>query len=204
MNYGVNLNNRDGKVNTICSFNFQEFLDQVKSFHCHVAPGVVIGGFMVDMATKNFPDGRLFNAISETKACLPDAIQILTPCTIGNGWLKVINMGRFAIILYDKQEGKGVRIFLDTVKMELWPEIKSWFFKQKPKAQQNQQLLMKQIEEAGSSIMGMQRVKVKSHLLGSKHRKGFTICSICRESYPIKDGATCLACQGEAPYTLSL
>ena len=59
--------------------------------------GVVIGGFMVDMAYKHLPEGVLLDAFCETEKCLPDAIQLLTPCTMGNGWLKVNNIGRFAL-----------------------------------------------------------------------------------------------------------
>jgi len=187
----------------ICSFSFQEFADQVKSFHGYMAPGVIIGGFMVDMALKNLPEGEFFDAISETRACLPDAIQILTPCTIGNGWLKVINLGRFALIFYEKYGGAGIRIFLDQNKMDVWAELKTWFMKLKPKQEQDSQLLLEQIRDAGTTVMSTQQVQVKPYLLGAKHRKGFIICSICTEPYPIEDGKVCLACQGEAPYVLT-
>ena len=61
--------------------------------------------------------GCLFDAICETRNCLPDAVQLLTPCTIGNGWLKVVNVGRFALTLYDKYQGEGVRVYLDPAKV---------------------------------------------------------------------------------------
>ena len=105
-------------------FNIEDYLHRVKSFHGHVAPGVVIGGFMVHLARTKMPEGVLFDAISETPACVPDAVQMLTPCTIGNGWLKIINLGRFAVSLYDKHHGNGFRVFLDTGKLENWPEIR--------------------------------------------------------------------------------
>jgi formylmethanofuran dehydrogenase subunit E len=63
---------------------------------------------MVDLALSILPRGILFDAIAETGHCLPDAIQLLTPCTVGNGWLKVRDLGRFALALYDKQSGEGV------------------------------------------------------------------------------------------------
>ena len=89
----------------IGSYSFDEFLQLVKSFHGYAAPGVVIGGIMVDLARRQLAAEVLFDAVSETRNCLPDAIQILTPCTIGNGWLKVVNLGRFAFSLYDKYQG---------------------------------------------------------------------------------------------------
>ena len=84
----------------------------------------------------------LFDAVCETRNCLPDAVQLLTPCTIGNGWLKVVNVGRFALNLYDKYEGKGVRVFMDPVKVADWPEINTWYLKLKPKKEQDSALLL--------------------------------------------------------------
>ena len=69
------------------------FVAVVKDFHGHVAPGVIIGGYMVEMARRTLPEGILYDAVSETVQCLPDAIQLLTPCTVGNGWLKVYHFG---------------------------------------------------------------------------------------------------------------
>jgi len=102
----------------IVSHSFEEYLKLLESFHGNAAPGPIIGGFMVDLALKHIPEGILFDAVSETPACLPDAVQILTPCTVGNGWLKVMNLGRFALSLYDKYTGRGVRVFLDPEKLE--------------------------------------------------------------------------------------
>ncbi|MGO9580828.1 MAG: FmdE family protein, partial [Desulfobaccales bacterium] len=129
----------------IGSHSFAEFVQLVKSFHGNVAPGVVLGGIMVEMARQKLPAAILFDAICETRNCLPDAVQLLTPCTIGNGWLKVMNLGRFAVILYDKYEGAGVRVWLDPAKTAAWPEVNGWYLKLKPKAEQDKELLLAQI-----------------------------------------------------------
>ncbi|MFC1868693.1 FmdE family protein, partial [Thermodesulfobacteriota bacterium] len=129
----------------IGSYSYEEYEQLVQSFHGHIAPGMMIGGFMVDLALKNLPEGELFDALCETRSCLPDAIQLLTPCTIGNGWLKVRNAGRYALALYEKFSGEGIRVFVDAPKLEKWPEIKSWFFKLKEKKDQDKELLMAQI-----------------------------------------------------------
>ncbi|MBW2561397.1 MAG: formylmethanofuran dehydrogenase subunit E family protein, partial [Deltaproteobacteria bacterium] len=97
-------------MTTIGPHSYEEFLEIVRDFHGSVAPGIVAGGFMIDLALKNLPEDGLFDAISETQSCLPDAIQLLTPCTIGNGWLRVINIGRYAITLFEKYTGAGVRV----------------------------------------------------------------------------------------------
>lgn len=158
---------------------------------------------MVDLAYQHLPKEGLFDAICETSICLPDAIQLLTPCSIGNRWLKVIDIGRFAITLYEKYEGEGIRVFLDPAKIEAWPEIKSWFFRLEPKKEQDSQLLLEQIREAGADICGIQQVKVDPHFIKIQLRGRPTICPVCGEAYPANDGEICRACQGEAPYMVS-
>jgi formylmethanofuran dehydrogenase subunit E len=185
----------------IGSYSIDDYLKLVERFHGAVAPGLVIGGFMVDLAMDRIPEGVLFDSISETTACLPDAVQLLTPCTVGNGWLKVFNLGRFALSLYDKYEGQGVRVFLDTKKLDPWPEIKVWFLKLKPKIEQDKELLLAQIIEAGQSIYGVEPIQVQAQFLKKKSRGAISTCVMCGEAYPARDGAICRACQGESPYT---
>jgi formylmethanofuran dehydrogenase subunit E len=184
----------------IGSYSFDEYLQVVKSFHGHLAPGMIIGGVMVDQAQRRLAPEVLYDAICETRNCLPDAVQLLTPCTIGNGWLKVINLGRFALTLYDKYEGAGVRVFLDPAKVKDFPEIETWYLKLKPKPEQDKDLLLRQIREAGARILTWQRVTLKPQFFGRKSRGGMTVCPVCREAYPAQDGGICRACQGEAPY----
>jgi formylmethanofuran dehydrogenase subunit E len=181
-------------------YSVEDYMHLVKSFHGNIAPGLIIGGFMVDLAMKNLPDRVLFDAISETQTCLPDAIQLLTPCTIGNGWLKVMDFGRYALCIFDKYKGDGVRVFLDPEKLENWPEIKSWFFKLKPKKEQDPIILRDQIIDAGPDILTVQYVTVDNTYLGKKGKGAIGTCPLCDEAYPVKDGPSCLACQGNSPY----
>lgn len=179
---------------------FDEFVSIVEKFHGFAAPGVLIGGFMVDLALRNLPEGEFFDAVSETPKCLPDSIQLLTPNTIGNGWLKIVNFGRYALSLYEKYNGAGVRVFLDPKKLEKWPEINTWFFKLKPKKEQDSQVLQDQIRDAGFSIYSLHSVQLQPQFIITKSRGGFTVCPLCREAYPRADGGICRACQGESPY----
>jgi formylmethanofuran dehydrogenase subunit E len=181
-------------------YSFDEFLALVQSFHGNLAPGVVLGGIMVEAARSRLPEGILFDAVAETRACLPDAIQILTPCTIGNGWLKVLNLGRFALCLYDKFQGEGIRVYLDPAKVKDFAEIANWYLKLKPKREQDKDLLFAQIRAAGADILNWQRVALRPQYLGKKSRGGMIVCPMCREAYPAQDGGICRACQGEAPY----
>jgi len=181
-------------------YSIEDYMHMVRSFHGNVAPGLIIGGFMVDLARKDFPQDLLYDAISETRTCLPDAIQLLTPCTIGNGWLRVMDFGRFALSLFDKYQGEGVRVFLDSKKVEDWPEIRDWFFKLKSRKEQDANRLRDQIVEAGPEILTAQRIVVESAFLGKKGKGAVGKCPVCSEAYPIKDGPSCLACQGGSPY----
>ena len=177
-------------------------MNVVKSFHGYPAPGLAAGGVMVDLALSRMPSGILFEAVSETRNCLPDAVQLLTPCTVGNGWLKIINLGRFALSLYDKHSGEGVRVFVDAKKVRVWPEVEAWLFKLKPKQEQDSQLLLEQIRQAGPGLCGIQTVRVQPQFLGKRRRGGIGCCKLCGEPYPVDDGAICRACAGEAPYVV--
>jgi formylmethanofuran dehydrogenase subunit E len=185
----------------ICTYSYEEYLDRVKSFHGHLAPGLLIGGFIVDLAMKNLPEGEFFDAVSETPVCLPDAVQILTPCTIGNGWLSIVPFGRFAVTLYDKYTGAGVRVYLDTKKLEAWPEVRDWYLKKKKKSEQDKDLLMAQIKEAGHGMLGVQKVQVDPEKVRRKKLGPVAFCPVCGEAYPSRDGDSCRNCQGETPYT---
>jgi formylmethanofuran dehydrogenase subunit E len=190
------------KLIKICAYTFEEYVERVQSFHGFAAPGVIIGGFMIDLAYQCLPQGGFFDAICETERCLPDAIQLLTPCTIGNGWLRIFNVGRFALALYEKHQGEGIRVSLNATKLDDWPEIKSWFFNLRPKAAQDSQLLLEQIKEAGVSICGYQRIKVDLSWLTERHNSRYAVCPRCKEAYPIADGEICLGCKREIPYII--
>ncbi|OPY89538.1 MAG: FmdE, Molybdenum formylmethanofuran dehydrogenase operon [Syntrophaceae bacterium PtaU1.Bin231] len=184
----------------IGNYSYEEYLRLIQSFHGNPAPGLIIGGFMVDVALKSLPEGEFFDAICETPVCLPDAVQLLTPCTIGNGWLTILNFGRFAITLYEKYGGAGVRVYLDTSKLARYPEIHAWYFKLKPKKEQDKEALMNQIREAGEKLFGIERVRVNPESLRRKKMGPVAVCSRCGEAYPARDGDCCKACQGESPY----
>ena len=185
----------------ICTYSYEEYLHLVKSFHGTLAPGLLIGCFMVDLAMKHLPEGEFFDAVCETPVCLPDAVQILTPCTIGNGWLSVVPFGKFAITLYEKYGGRGVRVYLDTGKLDQWPEIRDWYLKKKKKNEQNSELLFAQIKDAGHGLFSIQHVQVDPEKVRRKKMGPVAVCPVCREAYPTRDGEKCRSCHGDSPFT---
>ncbi len=192
-------------MNTICNYSIEEYKKLVEDFHGHLAPGMLIGGFMMDLALKNRTDCEFYDVLCETATCLPDAIQLLTPCTYGNGWMKVIDIGRFALTVFDKYNGNGTRVNISSEKLDNHQEIKNWFFKLKRKDEQDKDLLFKEITEAGTNILDIKSVTVAPDLVGKKKGKKIVICSKCSEAFPLQNGAAklCRACSGEILYTHS-
>ncbi len=181
-------------------YRYDELVSIVTSFHGYAAPGVLMGGFMVHMALKSLPEGGLYDAVSETTHCLPDAIQLLTPCTIGNGWLRVLDLGRYALCLYDKTNGNGVRIHVDSEKTAAFPVIHEWFHKVKPKREQDTVRLLDEIRDAATQIFTLRQVTVRDFLLERRGKGAIAVCRICGEAYPVDHGRICRVCQGRNPY----
>ncbi|MFZ2634049.1 MAG: FmdE family protein [Desulfosalsimonadaceae bacterium] len=181
-----------------------EFLVMAKGFHGYLAPGLVIGGFMVSAAQSRLSPGVLYDAISETAYCLPDAVQLLTPCTIGNGWLRIKDFGRYALCLYDKTSGKGVRVSVDSQLVKNRPRIREWFYKEKPKKEQDTDLLLQDILEAGTDYFDVREVWVDPEHRKPRRKGAIADCSVCGEAYPASHGSTCRSCGGENPYRPSL
>jgi len=185
----------------IGTYTFEEFKAKAAAFHGYPAPGLLIGGYMVELARRQLPAGTLFDAVSESAKCLPDAVQILTPCTLGNGWMRVLNLGRYALSLYDKYTGEGVRVWVDLDRLAPYEEIRGWFLKLKKKADQDTERLFHEIETAGETLCSMALVRVDDRFRKHKSMGRVGVCPICAEAYPANDGAICRGCQGEAPYS---
>jgi formylmethanofuran dehydrogenase subunit E len=182
------------------SYSYREALERIRSFHGHVAPGLVIGLKMVDFALRHLPEGVSFDAVCETTSCLPDAVQMLTPCTVGNSWLKIHDLGKFALTLYDKSNGRGCRVFLDSGKLEAWPEFHAWFYKRKSKAEQDFDVLLEDIRRAGSDCLSSRPVDILPAYRAARRKGRIATCSLCGEAFPQAHGDVCRGCQGQAPY----
>ena len=155
----------------------EEFMAKVLAFHGHAAPGVMLGGFLVEAARAGLPEGCLFDVISESRQCLPDAVQILTPCTFGNGWLQVHDYGLYAVVLYDKYTGEGFRAAIDLKKLKKFPETWNWFLKLKTKQEQDDKALRREILEHGAEMISVRPIRMKEEAL--KQKQGPHRCLPC-------------------------
>ena len=179
---------------------FAEFVERAAAFHGYAAPGVLIGGYMVEAARKALPRDTLFEAVVETRKCLPDAEQLLTPCSTGNNRLHVLPLGRFALSLFDKHTGEGTRAHLDAEKLAEFPPIRAWFLKTTPKAEQDERRLLAAIERAGEAVCSLTAIQIHEEYLRREPMGPVAFCPCCGEAYPAKHGDACRGCRGEAPY----
>ncbi|MEW6670743.1 MAG: formylmethanofuran dehydrogenase subunit E family protein [Thermodesulfobacteriota bacterium] len=181
---------------TICGRSPQDFLNAIESFHGWKAPGIVLGGFMVDWARELVGPDIETDAVVETCHCLPDAVQLFTPCTIGNGWLKVLDWDKFALSLYDRHRLNGYRVWLDIEKARAVPDLYDWYMRRKPKQALPLHELLNTIFTARRSVLSSRAIQVKRLYQRNKKRQ-IEICSGCGEAYPAAQGSQCAACQGE-------
>lgn len=180
----------------------EEFMAKVLAFHGHAAPGVMLGGFLVDAARAGLPEGCLFDVISESRQCLPDAVQILTPCTFGNGWLQVHDYGLYAVVLYDKYTGEGFRAAIDLKKLKNFPETWNWFLKLKTKQEQDDKALRREILEHGAEMISVRPIRMKEEALKHKSKGPIAVCPVCGEAYPAMFGDKCPLCAKGRSYDL--
>lgn len=183
----------------VCGRSLEDFLNEIERFHGFRAPGLVLGGFMVDWAQELIGPNVEADAIVETAYCLPDAVQIFTPCTIGNGWLKVLDWDKFAVTLYDRKQLRGYRVWFDLEKARSVPDLYDWYMRRVAKKDLPLEVLLDAILEAGRYVLSSGAIRVTGHF--ERKKKGNTqICPECGEAYPATQGATCFACQGKGYY----
>ena len=172
----------------------QSYFDRGVEFHGWLSPGLVMGIFMVDLAKEVLGPHELIDAVVETKACIPDAIQLMTHCTYGNGWMVVKDWGKMALTLFDKKERDGVRVFVDLDKVKRYPLIYQWYM---DKGGVDKNKITEELLNIERDIFSWQRVKV-TH---SKIHKGvINVCPSCGETYPASYGELCQRCSGKDNY----
>ena len=184
----------------ICGLSFEDFVIRMEEFHGYRSPGILVGALMIEKALKEVGTTPYLNVVSETVVCLPDAVQLLTPCTIGNGFLQVLDWGKFALTTYDRNTLSGIRVWLNYKALDRFPLIQHWFersaaAKEKPDFEK----LANEILAAGSNLIAHRPVRLHQALKNSGHvRTG--PCPNCGESYPLHFGTVCPACGGQAYY----
>ena len=141
-------------------YSYEETLRLIENFYGDSTPWLVIGVKMVTLALERFNIDTPFDVVCETRECLPDAVQILTPCTVGNGKLKINDMGRYAITFYDKISGRGIRVSVNSDRLKLWEEYYNWFFGVKLYRDLDYDQLMSDMRSAGDTVLHCSEIEL--------------------------------------------
>ena len=184
----MKINSYKGRI------DMEDFLEQIIEFHGSLAPGLVLGGFMVDWAWEAMESAELVDAVVETRKCIPDAVQLLTKCSIGNGWLRILDWGKLALTLYDFETSEGARVYVDMQKLDHYPMVRAWAMKEKSKEELPLEPLVDEMIMAHRNVFSCSRVKVgkiEDHLASYDRPR---ICGKCGESFLFADGKICPGC----------
>ena len=188
------------EVNNICGVEYEAFLIHMEEFHGYRSPGILLGGLMLDAALEKLGPTPYLNVVSETVVCLPDAVQMLTPCTIGNGFLQVLDWGKFAFTAYDRQTLTGMRVWLNYKQLAVYPVVRSWFERTgRPREKPPFEKLAQEILAAAPELIAHRPVRLARALKDSQPVPTGP-CPECGESYPLHHGPVCPACRGDAYY----
>jgi formylmethanofuran dehydrogenase subunit E len=137
----------------------------------------------------------------ETDRCLPDAIELVTGCRLGNRKLKLRDMGKMAATFLDLSSGRAIRIaardVYDEQAQKLFPEL-------------DREAALAQIYRVGTDEELFSRVWVRVPI-GPEDVPGYhaarTTCTDCGEGISfgreVRQGSRtlCLACAGHSYYT---
>ncbi|MEE4608944.1 MAG: formylmethanofuran dehydrogenase subunit E family protein [Desulfobacteraceae bacterium] len=183
----------------ICGRPLAQCLEEIEAFHGFKAPGMVLGLFMVHRARERMGPGVEADAIVETRHCLPDAVQLFTPCTVGNGWLKILDWDKYALSLYDRHTRDGCRVWFDLAKARAFPVLYQWFMRLAPKKALPLETLLEVVLTAGAEVLSERAIRVTGFYQRQK-KAGITLCPDCGEAFAAVQGDRCLACQGRGYY----
>lgn len=188
-----------------------EWYEKAADFHKKRAPGLLIAVAMIDSCTSQLGAVKdRLNAVCESVSCLADVIMLMSGCTIGNRYLTVYgDIGRFALTLFDRADGRGVRAFIDLERIspDETPELYRFFYRTRSaevKAGGEARLksgeqVIKEFLTVRNKVVGLQNVQVER--FGKHDKPGANRCSQCGESFLQKNGATCCSiCSGELSY----
>lgn len=184
----------------ICGIELNDYIIRMEEFHGYRSPGMLLGGFMIDRGLTQLGPIPYLNVVVETVVCLPDSVQLLTPCTLGNGFMQVLDWGKFAITVYDRESLLGVRVWLDQGRLPAYPLIRSWFertgrTREKPPFDE----LAHEILKARFKLIDHKAVRLLQSLKNSRPVPTGR-CPGCNESYPLHFGKLCPACSDQAYY----
>ena len=173
----------------------EPYFEQGIEFHGYLSPGFVLGVIMVDLAKEILGPRDLIDAVVETKACIPDAIQLMTSCSYGNGWMRVKDWDKFALTLYDKHKLDGVRVSVNLEEVKKHPSVERWLMRE---GHTHKEEVAKEVMRVGRSILSWQRVRAAPYK--RIENAPLAVCSSCGETHSSVDSDLCIRCSGGEDY----
>ncbi len=174
--------------------SLDEYFERCKVFHGSLAPGLVLGGVMVDWILEDMGLSREYDAVVETRKCLPDAVQLLTKCSVGNGWMKILDWGKLAITLYDIHTREAMRVSLDDSKLDRYPLVQAWASNTKSKADNPLEPLVDEIIQGGRDLFIRQYGSVGTVPEQVAPYERRRTCSQCGEVFRYGSDTVCEGC----------
>lgn len=184
-----------------------EAIKKAIEFHNFPSPGVVLGVIMFEYALEEllerFGKAKKLGAMVETWLCLPDGVKIGSRELYGRCQMKVVDFGKMAVTVFDRDSGKGVRVTLDPTKTPKFKRIHTWFMRL-PRPQMSKrkryELIGEEILRARRAVLTATPVQLRPE---RKKKEPVVFCPACGEPVT-KDllvGCVCKACGGQAYYT---
>ncbi|NCB37983.1 MAG: hypothetical protein EOM80_04365 [Erysipelotrichia bacterium] len=188
-----------------------EWYEKAIDFHKKRAPGLLIAAVMIDICRSRLGEVKdQLNAICESISCLCDVVQLMTGCTIGNRYLTIYaELGRFAVTLYDRADGRGIRAFIDLDKISATdtPELYRFFYRTRSaevkaggiaRLKSGEQVV-REFLCVRDQVIGIQHVWVEK--FGKPQKPSAARCPKCRESFlQINTTSECAMCSGVSGY----
>lgn len=188
---------------TLCGKPGDVFLLALEHFHGDQTPGLILGAIMVDWASELLGIDSDPKAVVESRNFLPDAVQLLTPCTVGNGRLITLDWNKMALSLFDRRRMVGYRVWLDLKKTRSKPTLYAWQMRLALSPPISSDQVISDILEAGRAVLSCRPVPI-TRTFASPREDTMGVCPQCDEAYPVRQGNRCRACQGESYYELCI
>lgn len=188
-------------------------LKELISFRGSSDPGVAYGIKMVQAAKdflkiRNLKKANLY-AIAETSRCLPDAIEFLTGCTVGNGRLLIKDYSKMAASFIDLDTKRGVRVIITPKfqRRDITHSRKSVGFKRQRKfaelIRHHKQYAERILEAPAEELLRVQEIELLEPPATPRPPTKIVFCERCGESVReekarLRNGKVlCLTCSGE-------
>jgi formylmethanofuran dehydrogenase subunit E len=195
----------------------EELLEEIRHFRRAIEPGIAYGIKMIlaakeTLKVKDLKKINLF-VVVETTHCLPDAIQFLSGCTIGNRRLIVRDHGKMAATFIARDTDKAIRITISPT-FQKRDAQRSREFMQLKRKRKFAEIESRRIQEAleileapNDEMLRIQEVEITEPFSTIFIPTAIVICEKCGESVRegkirIKNGKKiCSECAGvEKPY----